>query len=430
MNKERWRQIEAVFNEVLARPENEQKAYLAQACGEDAQLRAEIESLLAEKDRDENLLSDPALSFGLTLLAQNRSSLNKGQKVGAYEIIEMIGSGGMGEVYLAEDPRLARFVAVKILPALTAGESDFFLKRFRQEAFAASAVSHPNVAHIYETGFENERPYIVMEYVEGQTLRRLLKDNGIDLLAAVDMALQTARALAAAHEAGIIHRDIKPENVIVRDDGYVKVLDFGLAKIFAVENRELHRRLATDSSFETSPGLIMGTTNYMSPEQASGNKIDQRTDLWSLGAMLYEMLAGRQPFTGETPAEIGVAIRRDEPEKLPPLEAEPELLETIIGRALAKELPERYQSAREMTRDLQRAKRKIEAKLLASTNAAVPVFGKPYFTSHEPDRNAARNPSVPASEKLKQLDGEKPESPAGKSAIGRLLEFIKNLVRF
>jgi eukaryotic-like serine/threonine-protein kinase len=419
VKKKRWRRIEYVFDEALARPENERSAFLDEACQNDAQLRAEVESLLAEARREENLLSDPAFSAGMMLLAKRSSSLSGGQLIGAYKIVKSLGSGGMGEVYLAEDTRLPRFVAIKVLPSFLAddrsGDAGESIKaRLRREALAVSSVSHPNVAHIYEIGVEaGERPFMAIEYVEGKTLRELLSSSGggdggkVDVITAVDIGLQIASALTAAHAAGVVHRDIKPENVIVRNDGYVKVLDFGLAEFAGMrvaesgtpneKNENLREwpqnnpQSATRNTNLNRAGIAMGTINYMSPEQARGLATDARTDIWSLGVVLYEMLAGRKPFAGANSVEIRADILNREIERIENIPAEQELLNAVVAKCLEKDLSRRYQAARDLVKDLKRAKRKIEAGLLASNKSSAGAFDAARLSVGSTSQTSSRN---------------------------------------
>jgi len=271
------------------------------------------------------------------------------ETISHYRIIRRLDRGGMGEVYLAEDTRLGRPLALKLLLAEYTRDAAR-LRRFEQEARAASALNHPNILTIYEVGEAGERHYIATEYVEGETLRRKIKRAPLSVGEAADIAAQAAEALSAAHAAGIVHRDIKPENVMLRPDGYVKVLDFGLAKL--VERRGADGEAETQMA-ETNPGAVMGTTWYMSPEQARGLQVDARTDVWSLGVVLYEMLAGRPPFVGSTSSHVIVSILEREP---PPLDDflpdAPPRLEHILTKALAKDRDARYPSMREMLEDL------------------------------------------------------------------------------
>ncbi len=281
-----------------------------------------------------------------------------GTKLGRYEIREQIGAGGMGEVYLALDTELDRTVAIKILPEVLASDPKRLL-RFTQEAKAASALNHPHILTIYEIGTTGTSPFIATEFIDGETLRRRIRSGSLTLNEILDIAIQTAGALVESHAAGIIHRDIKPENVMVRRDGYVKVVDFGLAKL--TEPSFIDSEAATRTMVNTGEGTVMGTANYMSPEQAKGTKVDERTDLWSLGAVLYEMISGQAPFDGKTPTETISLILQKEPAPLTRYTHEiPAELERIVSKALTKNREERYQTARDLLIDLRNLKRKLE----------------------------------------------------------------------
>src|SRR5262245_45841612 len=249
--------------------------------------------------------------------------LESGSSLKHYRITSLIGRGGMGEVYAADDTRLGRKVAIKLLPGSLAHDPER-LKRFTQEAKAASALNHPSILTIYDVDEVDGHPFLVSEFIDGQTLRDRLRRGGLTLRESLDIAGQVANALAAAHAAGIVHRDVKPENIMLREDGLAKLLDFGLAKV-ALDLSATDETVAAVGP-ETTPGLVMGTTQYMSPEQARGRKVDARSDIFSLGIVLYEMAAGRPPFTGETPSDLIAAILHYEP---PPLEAAPPELERI-----------------------------------------------------------------------------------------------------
>jgi serine/threonine protein kinase/Tol biopolymer transport system component len=355
----RFRQVDEIFDAALDLEGEARAAFLARACAGDDALRREVLSLLSSAGRTDSFLEEPLVSVGLMLMNSERESL-KGQSVGPYQLLELLGRGGMGEVYLAHDPRLNRRIALKLLPTGIVDEGER-VRRFEQEARAASAISHPNIAHVYEIGEAEGRRYIAMEYVRGRTLRQALQRGPLEVCEALDTAAQIALTLAAAHEAGVLHRDVKPENVVLCDDGYVKVLDFGLAKL--VEDR-LYAGTPEAMQFpslNTEPELLMGTSEYMSPEQVRRQPADERTDLWSLGVVLYEMLAGRRPFIGREPREIMVAILEGEPEPLGRLrEGLPPSLQEVVARALRKRAVERFRSAREMAEELRRVRRLVE----------------------------------------------------------------------
>jgi serine/threonine-protein kinase len=229
-----------------------------------------------------------------------------------YRIISKIGEGGMGEVYLAQDTKLDRRVALKILPEEFAGDTER-LRRFVQEAKAASALNHPNIITIHEIGDADGTQFIATEYVEGKTLSRLLRAEPASIRSAIDIAIQIVAALQAAHDAGIVHRDIKPDNVMIRPDGVVKLLDFGIAKLTEKNRQPIDEEAATAIKAGTNPGMIVGTAGYMSPEQARGKQIDARTDIFSFGVVLYEMLTTRTPFEGENAMDVIGSILHKEP---------------------------------------------------------------------------------------------------------------------
>jgi serine/threonine protein kinase/TolB-like protein/Tfp pilus assembly protein PilF len=290
------------------------------------------------------------------------SPFSPGTKLGRYEIRSQIGAGGMGEVYLAHDTQLDRTVALKILPENVAADRTR-LQRFVQEAKAASALNHPNILTIFEIGHTDSTHFIATEFIEGETLRQHMRGAHMKLSEVLNVAIQIADALSAAHEAGIIHRDIKPENIMLRRrDAYVKVLDFGLAKLIEQPLVAVDTEAATKSLFQTDAGVVLGTVIYMSPEQARGSKVDARTDIWSLGIVLYEMVAGCLPFEGSTTSEILASILN---EKAPPPLARfarevPAELERIVEKALRKDREERYQTSKDMLLDLRRLKHKLE----------------------------------------------------------------------
>src|SRR5262245_40922756 len=287
------------------------------------------------------------------------------EKISHYRIIKKLGAGGMGIVYLAEDARLRRKVALKILSTeLTKNPEK--LRRLEQEAFAASALSHPNILVIHEIGTEGDCHFIATEFIEGETLRDRMARKKMDFEDALDVAIQASSALAAAHKAGIVHRDIKPENIMLREDGYIKVLDFGLAKLIEPQAPSADTEAQTVARVDTDPGTVMGTVNYMSPEQAKGKAIDSRTDVFSLGVVLYEMVAGRPPFGGDSSTEVLAAILDREPPPLARFEPDtPRELQRIVSKALRKDREQRYQTIKDLLIDLRslRDELNFEAKL-------------------------------------------------------------------
>ena len=283
-----------------------------------------------------------------------------GTTISHYQIISKLGQGGMGEVYLAEDIKLDRKVALKLLPDEVASDQER-MRRFVQEAKSASALNHPNIITIYEIGEIDSRHFIATEFIDGETLRKRMRHGHLKLIELLEIAIQTTGALAAAHAAGIIHRDIKPENIMVRHDGYVKVLDFGLAKLTEPQGFTADTEAPTKALVDTGAGIVLGTLVYMSPEQAKGQRVDGRTDLWSLGAVIYEMVTGHAPFEAKTPSEVLGLILNKEPALLARYDREaPPELERIVSKALTKDLEERYQTAKDILVDLKRLKRQLD----------------------------------------------------------------------
>src|SRR4030095_3579139 len=289
----------------------------------------------------------------------DKSSLQPGARLGRYEIRSKIGKGGMGEVYLAVDTELDRTVAIKILPAAVASDQER-LQRFIQEAKAASALNHPHILTIYEIGTTENTRFIATEFIDGTTLRQRIA-AGMKLDEVLEISIQVTGALAAAHSAGIIHRDIKPENVMIRRDGYAKVLDFGLAKLSQPLGSLTDTEAPTKAMVNTGAGTVIGTATYMSPEQAKGTNVDARTDLWSVGAVLYEMITGHLPFAGETSTETISLILQKAPATVPRYASEvPAELERIVTKALTKDREGRYQTAKDLLIDLRNLKRKLD----------------------------------------------------------------------
>jgi serine/threonine protein kinase/TolB-like protein/tetratricopeptide (TPR) repeat protein len=360
MKNERWQEVERLYHLAMARDPDERSAFLEEACRGDKELRREVESLLAYEPKAKDFIEAPALELAAKMMADEHSKTVIGQTINQYKIISPLGAGGMGEVYLAEDTRLRRKVALKFLPLLLT-QDKAHLRRFEREARAVAALSHPNVCTIHEVIQTREgRHCIVIEYVEGITLRDRMTKNPLKMNETLDIAIQIASALSAAHAAGIVHRDIKPENVMLRGDGYVKVLDFGLAKLTEKAEVADSQNETRPIELKTTPGVLMGTVGYMSPEQARGLPVDARTDIWSLGVLLYELVAGRKPFDGPTPTDIIISIAEREPAPL--LQSAPEAvpLQPVITKALAKDRRERYQTAQEVLTDLKDVKRAVE----------------------------------------------------------------------
>jgi serine/threonine protein kinase/Tfp pilus assembly protein PilF len=361
MKPERWKQVNDLFQSAIERAPEERTAFLDESCHDDEGLRSEVESLLTSHERAENFIEVPAFEVAPELVTNDKAGALVGKLIGHYRIESLIGVGGMGEVYLARDERLGRKAALKLLPDnLTIDEAQ--LSRFKNEARSASALNHPNILTVYEIGAEGDRQFIATEFIEGVTLRASITCGRMKPHAALEIAAQVASALAAAHQAGVVHRDIKPENIMLRPDGYVKVLDFGIAKLTEHRPASDDDKSETTAALQTRPGLVLGTARYMSPEQARGQKVDARSDIWSLGVVLYEMVGGRPPFRGETPSDCIAAILTMEP---PPLSGVlpdvPLKLESILQKALRKNSDERYQTAREMLADLRILKSELEA---------------------------------------------------------------------
>src|SRR5881296_1105553 len=361
MKAERWKQVNDLFQSAVECAPGERAAFLDEACHGDGDLRCEVESLLTSYARAENFIELPAFEVAPELVTNDRTGALVGKVIGHYRIESLIGIGGMGEVYLARDERLGRKAALKLLPEnLTTDEAQ--LSRFKKEARSASALNHPNILTVYEIGAEGDRQFIATEFIEGITLRGSLACGRINLHAALEIAVQVASALAAAHETGVVHRDIKPENIMLRPDGYAKVLDFGIAKLTEQQPRSDSHEAGTTAVLQTAPGLVLGTARYMSPEQTRGQTLDARSDIWSLGVVVYEMVGGSTPFPGETPSDCIASILKSEP---PPLSAVlpyvPVKLQSILQKALRKDRDERYQTIKEMLTDLRDLKRELAA---------------------------------------------------------------------
>jgi serine/threonine protein kinase len=376
LSPERWQQISRIFKSAISLDGEARAAFIAHQCGTDESLRSEVEKLLASHQRasEEDFIGGRAADDGAVLLVdeveEQQPRLKKGQQVGSYLILDRLGAGGMGEVYRAKDSRLERTVALKVLsPDISADKRR--MQRFRQEAKVASSLNQPNILTIYEFGEVEGLTFLATEFIDGETLRHYLHNKRLKPAETVEIAIQILTALEAAHEAHIVHRDIKPENVMIRHrDRLVKVLDFGLAKVTEKRSRALtENESEAVTEFRTTPGVLMGTINYMSPEQARAQAVDERTDIWSVGVMLYEMLTGARPFSGPTTSHTLVQIIEKEPPALTKLTEAPAELQRIIRKAMAKSPDERYQSARDMGVDLKTLRKQLDTGEVVVTDA-------------------------------------------------------------
>jgi len=384
MQAKRWQEIDRLFDAVLEREPSERVSFLADACAGDDDLRREVESLLAAHERADKFIEVPAMEMAAKAAAASGDTFSAlGREIGPYRVLSPLGMGGMGEVYLAEDTRLGRRVALKLLPSEFTHDAER-IRRFEREARAASALNHPNIVTIYEIGQIDGAYFIATELVEGQTLRDFMPPKRAVMKDTLNVIAQVAEALSAAHAAGIVHRDVKPENIMVRPDGYAKVLDFGLAKLTELriadhrmrseeteelmQSSESNPQVAITNPQLTETGAVMGTVAYMSPEQALGQEVDHRTDIFSLGIVLYEMTAGVHPFKGPTAAAtFDALLNRDPPT---PISSNPDIspeLERIIGRALEKDRELRYQTASDLRAELKRWQRTRDSSPTTST---------------------------------------------------------------
>ncbi|MDQ2936144.1 MAG: serine/threonine-protein kinase [Acidobacteriota bacterium] len=362
MTPERWQVVEEMLQAALDRPAHERASFIAKACIDDDGLKREAISLIDAYDEAGDFIEQPAMAHDAQVLIGGNLDTNIGRDLGPYRIVERIGAGGMGEVYLALDSRLDRLVALKMLPVYFASD-DERLRRFQREARAASALNHPNILTIHEVGESEGVPFMATEFIHGQTIRELIVGRELSFTEVLDVAEQVASALSAAHSAGIVHRDIKPENIMRRTDGLVKILDFGIAKL--MEQREPDSKgTRSGVTTYTEAGTLMGTVNYMSPEQARGLPVDERTDIWSLGVVLYEMSAHELPFTGATRMDTIVSILEREPHPLrmanetnPPADA----FKRVVAKTLRKGKTDRYQTTAELLADLKNVRQLLES---------------------------------------------------------------------
>ncbi|MGB7070774.1 MAG: serine/threonine-protein kinase [Pyrinomonadaceae bacterium] len=374
MSQKSWQQVREVFHDALRHDSAERGRFLDKACDGDIDFRIEVESLLISLTDAKAFLERPAV-VETWKKPREAFQLKAGDTVSHYRIETPIGVGGMGEVYLAEDQKLHRSVALKVLQQDLLQNRDR-MRRFQREAEVVSALNHPNILTVFEFDVDGDVHLIVCEYVKGETLRARLERGPLPVEEALDIAIQIASALNAAHEAGVVHRDIKPDNVMIRDDGYVKVLDFGLAK--------LTEPVSTDGPADprvqifSQPGLIMGTAAYMSPEQTRGSSIDFRSDIFSFGVVIYEMLSGSSPFKGETNTDVIAAIIQREPRPVSHSIADvPQEVDAIIARSLEKNKVDRYQTSGEMLAALKSVRKDMEfldSMSNLTLNVAAPVL--------------------------------------------------------
>lgn len=339
MKEDWWSRIEEIFNKAIILPKKQRYEFIESLCISDIQLRDEILALLSEDELEDVSISNSPFNLGTKLNDEKFKDFHNGFDFGHYKIKEVLGRGGMGLVFLAEDTRLERLVAIKIMPP-NFNLNKNLVERFEQEAKTASLISHPNVAHIYDFGLYDERYFLVMEYIKGKTLREAMIEETLSLKDICEIALELAKALNSIHHNGIIHRDIKPENIIITDNNSVKLLDFGLAKFHPAvslrENYKADKRI----SINTAPGILIGTSAYMSPEQIRAQKFDNRTDIWSFGAVFYECIAKKRPFDGQTKSDIHAAILLLEPEPISKFIKLPEII-FVIENSLKKNNNER-----------------------------------------------------------------------------------------
>ena len=367
MTPQRWQLLNQIFQAAVELPESERSAFLAAACAGDDSLRKEVQALLSSSNDGPAPLAEAVGIAAADYISTPESSPAPGQRFGPYEITGRLGSGGMGHVYRALDTRLGRCVALKVLARQYTADS-FRVNRFQREARLVSALNHPNLLTVHELGEIDGRQFIDMELVEGRTLHAEIAEGAIPAVRAVDIVMQAARALAAAHEAGIVHRDIKPENIMVRPDGHVKVLDFGTAKLTEAAPEGGAKPV---DPMATIPGTLVGTVEYMSPEQACGRPVDARSDIFSLGVVLYELLAGTPPFRGETRTDTLALILQAAVPPMPPRTPElPNELLRITGKMLARKAEDRYASMADLLLLLESARERLSTPGEAADTAA------------------------------------------------------------
>lgn len=435
MNSDELKKIEGIYQAALKLSADARSAFLEKTCGEDPELRKEVESLLSFDQTSDSLIKKTPEELAADMFSDVEDTDFSGKEVGSYKVLSKIGQGGMGTVYLAKDKTLSRQVAIKFLNREFIADKNR-LKRFILEAKTASALNHPNIITIYEVGKFDGNHFIATEYIEGETLREKLKDKSLNQSDVLKFAIQITSALEAAHKAGIIHRDIKPDNVMVRPDGLSKVLDFGIAKLSARKDDFNDEGVVKTMTRE---GMIIGTANYMSPEQARGHEVDFRTDIFSFGIVCYFMLAGKLPFEGETPSDIIAAILKEAPQDLDKFDEHfsPELKD-IVEKCLAKEADERFQTASDLLNELKSFRKKLEVseeleKSVSSNEYESPQTETTNFITRD-------NPKAPTDEDLKQVttaetsgsfvENRKSVSPAFFGVLGILLVAVIGLGYF
>ena len=367
MTPERWRHIDSLFHSTLECARPDRANFLSQACRGDEDLQNEVETLLLAHEQDGSFLNVPAYEVAAEFFVDDFIGLSAGDQIGPYRILRALARGGMGEVYLAHDSRLGRKIVLKLLPTDFSRDQSR-VRRFAQEARAASALNHPNVCVIYEIGLTNDgRHFIAMEYIDGITLRERIRRGPMPLIEALVVAEQIAEALAAAHAAGVIHRDVKPENIMLRKDGYVKVLDFGLAKLHETQALIKNQEAASTGPVDTEPGMQMGTVRYMSPEHLRERPVDERADIWSLGIVLHEMVTGAAPFEARTRNEVIALILKRQPRFAFTDDVSAEY-RRIVAKSLSKNRGERYQTVTTLASDLKELHEQLLGKISARTH--------------------------------------------------------------
>ena len=415
-----WERSKALFTAAIALDEDERERFLLENCSDDAELFSELTELLASYDESSDFLTAAAIDQFPDLSPTERPLLEAGKKLAQYEIVRPLGKGGMGEVYLARDRRLNRSVAVKLLPS-TASQN---IRRFEQEVQTLSSLNHPNILTIHDFGSEGGTRFMVSEFVDGVTLSDRLSSSRLEAGESIEIALQVLAALVTAHRAGIIHRDIKPENIMIRQDGVVKVLDFGVAKLVgSVDPTDLETSAALDP-VKTNPGSLIGSVGYMSPEQAAGREIDARSDLFSFGAVLYEMLAGRSPFPGDGLAEIIESARLGRVTTL--REVAPEIsveLAAVVHKCLEKDQDKRFQTSVEVIEAIRTIRRTVRSGLSGAHS-----FGRAGSVTERMQSSTSETPSTSSPTMSTERNGRRRTVVAGTAVLLLLVAGTAGLI--